>query len=81
MRFTGSDADINIDTDHPEFSAWKWLPFTHLPRVIVGFKRDIYKQVVAAFKDKVAAMSGQKAPIARKKSKSPSPRKRGSIAK
>jgi len=55
MRFTGVDADINLDTDHPEFSAWKWLPFTHLPRVIVGFKREIYKQVVAAFKDKVGA--------------------------
>ncbi len=56
MRFTGVDADINLDTDHPEFSAWKWLPFTHLPRVIVGFKREIYKQVVAAFKDKVGAL-------------------------
>jgi putative (di)nucleoside polyphosphate hydrolase len=57
MRFTGTDADINIDTEHAEFSAWKWLPFTHLPRVIVGFKRDIYKQVVATFKDKVAEMN------------------------
>ena len=56
MRFTGADGDINIETEHPEFSTWKWLPFTHLPRVIVGFKRDIYKQVVAAFKDKVAAL-------------------------
>lgn len=55
MRFTGADTDINIATKHPEFSAWKWLPFTHLPRVIVGFKRDIYKQVVAAFKEKVVA--------------------------
>lgn len=65
MRFTGTDADINLETDHPEFSTWKWLPFTHLPRVIVGFKRDIYKQVVAAFKDKVA---GMKAKPAKKKS-------------
>jgi len=60
MRFTGADADINLETDHPEFSTWKWLPFTHLPRVIVGFKRDIYKQVVAAFKDKVATLKTQK---------------------
>ncbi len=56
MKFTGEDDDINIDTDHPEFSAWKWLPFTHLPRVIVGFKQDIYKQVVDAFGEKVAAL-------------------------
>ena len=60
MRFTGEDADIDLETDHPEFSTWKWLPFTHLPRVIVGFKRDIYKQVVAAFKDKVAGMKAPK---------------------
>ena len=56
MRFTGDDADINLETEHPEFSTWKWLPFTHLPRVIVGFKREIYKQVVAAFRDKAAAL-------------------------
>ncbi len=62
MRFTGEDAEINIATNHPEFSSWKWLPFTHLPRVIVGFKRDIYKQVVAAFKDKVAALKTTKTP-------------------
>jgi putative (di)nucleoside polyphosphate hydrolase len=66
MRFTGVDSDIDLETDHPEFSTWKWLPFTHLPRVIVGFKRDIYKQVVAAFKDKVAAL---KAKPAKKKAK------------
>jgi len=64
MRFTGDDADIDLETHHPEFSTWKWLPFTHLPRVIVGFKREIYKQVVVAFKEKVAAMTK---PAARKK--------------
>jgi putative (di)nucleoside polyphosphate hydrolase len=70
MRFTGTDADINLKTDHPEFSTWKWLPFTHLPRVIVGFKRDIYKQVVAAFKDKVAGLKAMpKRPPKRKASR------------
>ena len=51
MRFTGADADIDIATAHPEFSAWKWLAFRQLPRVIVGFKRAVYKQVVAEFAD------------------------------
>jgi putative (di)nucleoside polyphosphate hydrolase len=68
MRFTGTDADINLETDHPEFSTWKWLPFTHLPRVIVGFKREIYKQVVAAFKDKVAGMRAKPVKKTAKKS-------------
>ena len=25
MRFLGEDSDVNIDTDEPEFSAWKWI--------------------------------------------------------
>ncbi len=49
LKFNGQDSDINIATEHPEFSQWKWLPFAELPNVIVGFKRDIYVQVVAAF--------------------------------
>ena len=57
MRFTGVDTDIDLNAHTPEFSRWKWLPFKQLPKVIVGFKRDIYKQVVAAFADKVAGLA------------------------
>lgn len=53
MRFTGTDADINIDTKHPEFSDWKWAEFTTLPDMIVGFKKELYNQVVTAFKDHI----------------------------
>lgn len=67
MRFTGEDSDIKLDGEHPEFAAWKWLPFTHLPRVIVGFKREIYKQVVAAFKESVAALKKTKSPVKRQR--------------
>ena len=56
MMFTGEDADIDLETDHREFQAWKWMAFSHLPRVAVGFKRAIYKEVVAAFAEKVAAV-------------------------
>lgn len=59
MHFTGTDADIDLNAHTPEFSTWKWLPFKDLPKVIVGFKRDIYKQVVEVFADKVAALSAQ----------------------
>ena len=24
MRFTGTDADVNIATHHPEFRSWRW---------------------------------------------------------
>ena len=66
MKFTGRDEDIDIATEHPEFAAWKWLKFEDLPKVIVGFKRDSYKQVVAAFKVKVKALRPKKKRAAKK---------------
>jgi putative (di)nucleoside polyphosphate hydrolase len=61
MKFTGADSDIDIAGTHPEFGAWKWAKFEDLPKMIVGFKRDIYTQVVAVFKDKVAALKPARA--------------------
>jgi putative (di)nucleoside polyphosphate hydrolase len=49
MRFTGSDEDIDIATQHPEFLEWKWVEVADLPRLIVPFKRKIYEEVVAEF--------------------------------
>lgn len=49
LRFTGKDCDINLETDHPEFSAWRWAPLKDLPSLIVPFKRDLYKQVIEEF--------------------------------
>ena len=49
MRFTGADSDINLETAHPEFSAWRWSPLADLPRLIVPFKRAIYEAVVDEF--------------------------------
>jgi putative (di)nucleoside polyphosphate hydrolase len=51
MRFTGKAGDIDIKTEHPEFAAFKWLPMDELPNLIVPFKRDTYKKVIAAFRD------------------------------
>jgi putative (di)nucleoside polyphosphate hydrolase len=47
MRFRGADADINIDTEHPEFSGWKWVSIEHLPNLIVVFKRQLYIDLLA----------------------------------
>ena len=49
-RFTGTDADIRLDTGHPEFDAWQWVPLDDLIRLIVPFKRAIYEAVVAEFR-------------------------------
>ncbi|NRB01477.1 MAG: NUDIX domain-containing protein, partial [Rhodobacteraceae bacterium] len=48
-QFQGQDGDINIATEHPEFSEWRWLPPEELVANIVPFKRAVYKKVVAAF--------------------------------
>lgn len=49
MRFQGTDADINIETAHPEFSEWRWLEPPKVLASIVPFKRDVYEQVFKAF--------------------------------
>ncbi|MEP5728879.1 MAG: RNA pyrophosphohydrolase [Sulfitobacter sp.] len=49
MRFKGRDDQVNIVTDHQEFSAWKWLPTQDLVANIVPFKRHVYETVLAEF--------------------------------
>lgn len=49
LRFQGTDADIDIATDHPEFSKWRWLPPDQLVAQIVPFKRDVYARVLTEF--------------------------------
>ena len=49
MRFLGEDNQINIETDHPEFSEWKWVDYRELVDRIVPFKREVYAKVVAEF--------------------------------
>lgn len=46
LQFHGSDDQINIETDHPEFSEWCWLPADQLVANIVPFKREVYETVV-----------------------------------
>ena len=50
MRFLGTDADVNIATDHPEFRAWRWSSLAELADMIVPFKRDLYEAVLAEFR-------------------------------
>jgi putative (di)nucleoside polyphosphate hydrolase len=49
MRFLGADADINIETEEPEFLEWKWVNPAQLPDLIVPFKRALYAELVARF--------------------------------
>ena len=49
FRFDGSAADINIGTNQPEFSKWKWTDPETLLSEIIAFKFDIYTEVLAEF--------------------------------
>jgi len=51
-RFTGEESEINI-TPPPgleaEFVEWRWIPVGELLELIVPFKRDVYRDVLAEF--------------------------------
>lgn len=51
LRFTGDDAEINVEVPHQEFGAWRWLHPRELPYYIVPFKRDLYVKLVDEFRD------------------------------
>ncbi len=54
FSFEGDEDEINIaapDGHKPEFDDWKWVPMSELPRMIVTFKRQVYKKVVHEFRD------------------------------
>ena len=50
-RFLGEDSDVNLQTHHPEFRAWKWVDPHQLPELIVPFKRDLYRRLLEDFSD------------------------------
>ena len=45
MRYLGSDRDINIKTEKPEFLEWKWIDLDLLTEVVVDFKLHVYKEL------------------------------------
>lgn len=52
MRFTGADTDIDLEADdHPEFLQWQWVDLDKTLDLIVPFKHETYKKVIAAFKE------------------------------
>ena len=52
MQFEGTDDTIDIhSTDHPEFRAWCWMRAGTIQAGIVAFKRQMYRDVFAAFAD------------------------------
>lgn len=50
FRFKGTDSDIKIASEHPEFSTWRWILADEMVESIVPFKRAVYDQVIRSFR-------------------------------
>lgn len=55
FRFEGDESEINISKPggghhKPEFDEWRWEEMRRLPELIIPFKRDVYENVVSAFR-------------------------------
>ena len=51
FEFVGVDSEINVGTDNPEFSEWKWSNHNLLVENIVPFKRMVYSKILEEFSD------------------------------
>ncbi len=50
FRFLGTDDQVKIATEHPEFARWCWIGADEMVDSIVPFKRAVYEKVVAVFR-------------------------------
>ena len=51
FQYKGNESEINVSTENPEFSEWKWSDHNLLVQNIVPFKRIVYKKILYEFKD------------------------------
>lgn len=61
-RFLGTDADVNLQTAHPEFRAWRWAEVAELPDLIVPFKKELYRDIIAIFRPWLDASAADSSP-------------------
>ena len=51
FRFAGQDKEINVGTENPEFSEWKWAKINSIIDNIVPFKRLVYSKIIEEFNE------------------------------
>ena len=51
FKFSGQENDINVETENPEFSEWKWIDPSNLIENAVPFKREVYKKILTEFSE------------------------------
>jgi putative (di)nucleoside polyphosphate hydrolase len=51
-RFEGDESEIDLSArpgHEPEFDAWRWVPVSELPDLVVPFKREVYARILKEF--------------------------------
>ena len=51
MRFIGNENEINIKTNNPEFSDWKWIEIEKITDSVVNFKLHVYEKIKEKVKE------------------------------
>ena len=51
MEFFGQDNEINLHQKHPEFCDWRWVKINDLDKLIVSFKKNLYRDIISEFKN------------------------------
>ena len=45
VKFIGSENEINLNTQYPEFIEWRWINYNLLPEKVVHFKKKVYERL------------------------------------
>ena len=53
VNYLGLDKDININTENPEFCAWRWMKKKEIEEKIVPFKKSVYKKIFDEISSKI----------------------------
>ena len=58
MKFQGNEKkDINLNVHKAEFNQWKWVNIDNLEKLIISFKKEMYKQLIKEFANKIKILS------------------------
>ncbi len=49
LHFVGSDSEINVNTQNPEFKKWIWMDPEELSEKAIYFKKHVYKKINNVF--------------------------------
>ena len=58
MKFQGNEKkDINLNVHKAEFNQWKWVNIDNLEKLIISFKKEMYKLIIKEIANKIKILS------------------------